>query len=74
MTRLPSETVHQWYERTIIADTLAADQLESMLKAGVTYNHAARDTIRYRALDATTEMRVARAALIADRKTTTFGT
>lgn len=68
MARLPHETVHQWYERTIVADAWAAEQLESMQRASTAYNPVAEQMIKHVARSATAEMKVAQTAFIEDRK------
>lgn len=67
MARLPHETVHQWYERMIVADAWAAEQVEFMEKAPVLYNAAAEQMLRNAARSAAVEVDRAQTAFIEDR-------
>jgi hypothetical protein len=59
MPRTPNETVASWYERAIVADSLAADELQRMKESTVPFNDLATEAITRRARNAEKELAAA---------------
>lgn len=59
MPRMPDESVPMWYERAIVADSLAADELRRMSESAVPFNDRAVDAITRRAHNAKNDLSAA---------------
>ena len=67
MSPRPGETAQQWYERAIVADSLAAADQELLADAG---NDIAKRVARKRAEEASADLAQALNALQAERRRT----
>lgn len=59
MPRIPNESVAGWYERAIVADSLAADELQRMKDSAVPFNDHATEAITRRARNAEKDLAAA---------------
>ncbi len=66
MSRRPNETVAQWYERAIVANSVASSQLEEF-KDGPGANPAAQRAFSERAAAAAADLAAALEAYLAER-------
>lgn len=67
MSRRPGETAAQWYERAIVANSVASAQLEDFTD-GPGANPAARQAFEQRATDAASDLQLALEAFRAERQ------
>jgi hypothetical protein len=59
MPRIPNESIAAWYERAIVADSLAADELQRMKESAVPFNDHATEAITRRARNAEKDLAAA---------------
>ena len=62
MPRMSHESVATWYERAIVADSLAAETLRQMNDSPIPFNSHARSAVIQRADNAETDLSAARTA------------
>lgn len=65
MPLLQNETAAQWYERAIVANSIAVDQLAMMSDSTTPYNPAAKLTVQRHADHARADLLAARTAFLA---------
>ncbi len=70
MPLFQNETAAQWYERAIVANSIAVDRLAVMSDSMIPYNAAARLTVHKYADHARADLLAARTAFLAGRGTT----
>ncbi len=68
MSRRPGESAAQWYERAIVANSVASGQLEDFLD-GPRANPVAQRAFEQRAKDASEDLASALEAFMAERET-----
>ena len=69
MSRRPGESAAQWYERAIVANSVASGQLEDFTDGPGT-NPAARRAFEQRAADAAADLESALEAFMTERRAT----
>jgi hypothetical protein len=67
MSRLGDESSLSWFERTIVANSTAADEMNGMETSAMTVNDAARGSIYRRFTDSYSDLTEARGAFRQDR-------
>lgn len=68
MPRRPEETALDWFERAIVSNRIAGDNLDQMLMTDTTYNEAAIKAIHHAAERAEADLLAARAAYVQQRR------
>ncbi len=73
MGRRSGESIGTWYERAIVANSIAADDLHEMGSGDIEFNPTARKAITRRADDAARELGDALAAYLEQRAASSIG-